>query len=216
MEATELAIPGAWQFVPRQFPDDRGKFLVWYDAEVFADALGYEMTVAQTNHSASRRGVIRGVHWTDVPDGQSKYIYCPRGAALDVIVDLRVGSPTFGQHEIVRLDSVEHRAVFLSEGLGHAFISLSDDTVMAYLCSTRYAPAHDRVVHVFDPELAIDWPIEGEPILSERDANAPSLAQLRDAGLLPDYAECQRLYQTLRSRHEAREDRAMAPVVATS
>lgn len=215
MEATELAIPGAWQFVPRQFPDDRGKFMVWYDAEVFADALGFEFTVAQTNHSASRRGVIRGVHWTDVPIGQAKYVYCPRGAVLDVVVDLRVGSPTFGRHEIVRLDDVEHRALFLSEGLGHAFISLDDETVLTYLCSTRYAPTRDRVVHAFDPELAIDWPIDGQPIFSERDAQAPSLAQMRDAGLLPDYAECQRVYQLMRSRHVARDDRAMMPL-ATS
>lgn len=212
MQATELAIPGAWQFVPRQFRDDRGNFMVWYDAEVFADALGFEMTVAQTNHSVSRRGVIRGLHWTDVPAGQSKYVYCPRGALLDVVVDLRVGSPTFGRHEIVRLDNVEHRALYLSEGLGHGFIALEDDTVLTYLCSTRYAPRQERVVHVFDPELAIDWPIDGKPVLSERDAQAPSLAQLRDAGLLPDYAECQRFYESLRSRHNAPEASVMVPL----
>lgn len=200
MQATELAIPGVWQFVPRQFRDDRGNFLVWYDAEVFADTLGFELTVAQTNHSVSRRDVIRGVHWADVPPGQGKYVYCPRGALLDVVVDLRVGSPTFGQHEIVRLDSVEHRALYISEGLGHAFVALEDDTVLAYLCSTRYAPTRERVVHPLDPELAIDWPTGERPILSERDAQAPSLAQLRDAGLLPDYEQCQQFYRSLRAR----------------
>lgn len=213
MKATELSIPGAWEFAPRQFPDSRGNFLVWYDADVFAESLGFELSVAQTNHSVSRRGVVRGVHWADVPPGQAKYVYCPRGALLDVVVDLRVGSPTFGRHEFVRLDNVEHRALYLSEGLGHGFVALEDETVLTYLCSSRYAPSSERVVSVFDPELAIAWPTAVPPILSERDANAPSLAQLRDAGLLPDYAECQRLYQSLRSRAGSAEP---APAPATT
>lgn len=212
MKATELSIPGAWEFAPRQFSDSRGNFLVWYDAEVFAEALGFELQVAQTNHSVSRRGVVRGVHWADVPVGQAKYVYCPRGALLDVIVDLRVGSPTFGQHEVTRLDSVEHRALYLSEGLGHGFVALEDQTVLAYLCSTRYAPTRERVVHAFDPELAIDWSVEDPPILSERDAQAPMLAQLRDAGLLPEYAECERLYGSLRSGAGARGASSKVPV----
>jgi len=126
VKATELSIPGAWEFRPPVFPDDRGQFLVWYDAAVFADALGFELAVAQVNQSVSRRGVIRGVHWADVPVGQAKYVYCPRGAVLDVIVDLRVGSPTFGRYEVIRLDSVDHRAVYIAEGLGHAFVALEE------------------------------------------------------------------------------------------
>lgn len=212
MKATELSISGAWQFVPQQFRDDRGNFLVWYDADAFAEALGFELTVAQTNHSVSRRGVIRGMHWADVPVGQAKYVYCPRGALLDVIVDLRVGSPTFGQHEMVRLDNVEHRALYLSEGLGHGFVSLEDDTVLAYLCSTRYAPARERALNVYDPDLAIDWPTDDQPILSERDAQAPTLAQVRDAGLLPEYAECQRFYESLRSRPGDRGGSSRVPL----
>lgn len=199
MKATELSISGAWQFVPRQFPDQRGNFLVWYDAEVFVEALGFELTVVQTNHSVSQRNVIRGIHWTDVPAGQAKYVYCPQGSLLDVVVDLRVGSPTFGRHETVRLDSAEHRALYLSEGLGHAFLALEDETIMAYLCSTRYAPTRERIAYAFDPELAVDWPLAEPPVLSERDAHAPTLAQLRDAGLLPDYAQCQEHYRSLRS-----------------
>nr|MDT0662739.1 dTDP-4-dehydrorhamnose 3,5-epimerase [Micromonospora sp. DSM 115978] len=199
MKATEMSISGVWEFVPQQFPDDRGNFLVWYDAEVFADALGFEMTVAQTNHSVSHKGVIRGVHWADVPVGQAKYVYCPRGALLDVVVDLRVGSPTFGQHEIVRLDTTEHRAIYLSEGLGHAFVSLEDDTVMTYICSARYAPTREHIVNVFDEELALPWPTDLTPLLSERDAKAPSLAEVKAAGRLPSYDECQRFYEALRA-----------------
>ncbi|GAB2938624.1 dTDP-4-dehydrorhamnose 3,5-epimerase [Micromonospora polyrhachis] len=199
MKATELSISGAWEFLPQQFPDDRGNFAVWYDAAAFADALGFELTVAQTNHSVSRRGVVRGVHWADVPIGQGKYVYCPQGALLDFIVDLRVGSPTFGQHEVVRLDPVDFRAVYLSEGLGHAFVALEDDTVMSYLCSARYAPTRERIVNALDEDLALPIPSDTTPILSERDANGPGLIELRDAGLLPSYDDCQQLYQLLRN-----------------
>ncbi|WP_192766222.1 dTDP-4-dehydrorhamnose 3,5-epimerase family protein [Plantactinospora soyae] len=200
MKATELSIPGAWEFLPQQFSDDRGSFLVGYDAELFADALGFELAVAQVNQSVSRRGVIRGVHWADVPVGQAKYVYCSRGAVLDIVVDLRVGSPTFGQHEVTRLDTIDNRAVYLAEGLGHAFVAAEDESVVSYLCSTRYAPARERIVHVRDEELALPWPADIEPILSERDRNAPTLAELRAAGLLPDYRECQRSYQAHRAR----------------
>ena len=203
MKATELSISGAWEFVPQQFPDDRGNFLVWYDAEAFAEALGFELSVAQTNHSVSRRGVVRGVHWADVPVGQAKYVYCPQGALLDIIVDLRVGSPTFGQHEVVRLDPVEYRAAYLAEGLGHAFIALEDNTVLSYLCSARYAPSRERIVNVRDEQLALPIPADIEPLLSERDANGPGLAELVQAGLLPAYDECQRLYRSQRAGRHA-------------
>lgn len=203
MKATELSISGAWEFVPQQFPDDRGNFLVWYDAEAFADALGFELSVAQTNHSVSGRGVVRGVHWADVPPGQGKYVYCPQGALLDIVVDLRVGSPTFGRHEAVRLDSADYRALYVSEGLGHAFVALEDNTVLSYLCSARYAPKRERIVNVRDEELGLTLPADLTPILSERDANGPRLAELRDAGLLPAYDECQEFYRSLRAAHRS-------------
>jgi dTDP-4-dehydrorhamnose 3,5-epimerase len=202
VKATELSISGAWEFVPQQFPDSRGNFLVWYDATAFADALGFELSVAQTNHSVSRRGVVRGIHWADVPPGQGKYVYCPQGALLDIVVDLRVGSPTFGQHEVVRLDTVDYRALYLSEGLGHGFVALEDNTVLSYLCSAGYAPSRERIVNVLDEELALAIPADITPAFSERDANGPSLAELRDAGLLPSYDECQRYYASLRSSHQ--------------
>lgn len=198
MKATELSIPGVWEFVPQRFDDDRGSFHVWYDVAVFADALGFELSVAQTNHSVSRRGVVRGLHWADVPPGQAKYVYCAQGALLDIVVDLRVGSPTFGQHEIVRLDSVDYRALYIAEGLGHGFLALEDDTVMSYLCSQRYAPAREHIVNAFDPDLALPLPADIEPVRSERDAAGPSLAELRAAGRLPDFAECEHYYRSLR------------------
>jgi dTDP-4-dehydrorhamnose 3,5-epimerase len=199
VKATELSIPGLWEFVPQRFDDERGSFHVWYDAAVFADALGFELSVAQTNHSVSRRGVVRGLHWADVPPGQAKYVYCPQGALLDIVVDLRVGSPTFGQHEIVRLDNVDYRALYIAEGLGHGFYALEDNTVMSYLCSQGYAPAREHILNAYDEELALALPTDITPLRSERDAAGPSLADLRSAGRLPEFAECEHYYRFLRS-----------------
>jgi dTDP-4-dehydrorhamnose 3,5-epimerase len=203
MKATELSISGVWEFLPQRFDDDRGSFHVWYDVAVFADALGFELSVKQTNNSVSRRGVVRGLHWADVPPGQAKYVYCPRGALLDIIVDLRVGSRTFGQHEIVRLDSVEYRALYIAEGLGHGFLALEDDTVMSYLCSERYAPAREHIVNVYDEDLALPLPADVTPVRSDRDAAGLGLAELQAAGRLPDLAECEAYYRSLRAGRRA-------------
>jgi epimerase EvaD len=195
----ELQVGGAFEFVPDVFPDGRGLFVAPYSEPSFVDAVGFPLRVAQTNHSLSRRGVVRGVHFAAVPPGQAKYVYCPRGALLDVVIDIRVGSPTFGKWDTVRCDSSEYRAVYLPEGLGHAFIALEDDTVMAYLCSTGYNPAVEHSVNPLDSELGLPWPSDLTPILSDRDRAAPSLAQARAAGLLPSYAACQSRYAQLRA-----------------
>ncbi|HWE92307.1 MAG TPA: dTDP-4-dehydrorhamnose 3,5-epimerase [Pseudonocardiaceae bacterium] len=198
MRVRELAVRDAFEFIPQTFPDHRGLFVAPFQEPSFAKVIGHPLTVAQSNHSVSRRGVIRGVHFADVPPGQAKYVYCPRGALLDFAIDLRVGSPTFGRWDSVRLDATEFRAVYLAEGLGHAFIALEDDTVMSYLCSTGYDPAVERGVNPMDAELALPWPADIEPILSGKDADAPTLAQAREVGLLPNYADCLAHYQGLR------------------
>ena len=187
MKAYELSIAGAWVFEPTVFPDRRGMFAAPFQGAAFREALGFDLTVVQTNHSVSARGVIRGVHFADVPPGQAKYVYCPWGALLDVVVDVRVGSPTFGRFEAVELDGRSCRAVYLAEGLGHAFVALEDDTVMAYLCSTLYNPAAEHGVSPLDPALGLPWPTDLAPILSEKDAAAPTLASALSAGLLPTW-----------------------------
>jgi dTDP-4-dehydrorhamnose 3,5-epimerase len=197
VKATELTIAGAWVFEPRVFPDNRGRFTAPFQAEVFRAALGFELHVAQVNHSVSARGVIRGVHFADVPPGQAKYVYCTRGALLDVIVDVRVGSPTYGLVEAVELDAASARAVYLAEGLGHAFVALADDTAMTYLCSTGYRPGAEHGIDPLDPELDLPWPSGLEPILSDKDATAPTLAQARADGLLPSWDTCQARYTEL-------------------
>ncbi|MFF4488038.1 dTDP-4-dehydrorhamnose 3,5-epimerase [Streptomyces sp. NPDC001544] len=188
MRALETA--GAWVLEPKVFPDSRGSFHEWYRGAEFREATGYDLHLAQANCSVSRRGVLRGIHFADVPPGQAKYLTCVRGAVLDVIVDIRVGSPTFGRWEAVRLDDDTRTAVFLAEGLGHAFMALTDDATVVYLCSAGYAPEREHGVHPLDPELGIAWPEGIEPLLSEKDAASPSLAEAKRSGLLPTYADC--------------------------
>jgi len=188
-----LGIDGAWVFTPQLHRDDRGSFAEAFRGEQFAAALGYRLEVAQVNCSTSVRGVIRGIHYADVPPGQAKYVTCAAGAVMDVVVDLRAGSPAFGAWEAVRLDDVSRRAVFLAEGLGHAFMALTDQATVMYLCSTPYAPGREHGVHPLDPALGITWPIDsldGGPLLSGKDAAAPTLEQALRDGALPGYDEC--------------------------
>ncbi len=206
MKAHELSIYGAWVFEPAVFPDTRGLFAAPYQQAAFREALGFDLVVAQTNHSVSARGVIRGVHFADTPPGQAKYVYCPRGALLDVVVDVRVGSPTFGAYEAVELDGRSCRGVYLAEGLGHAFVALEDDTVMAYLCSTPYDPGAEHGVSPLDPALGLPWSANLEPLLSDKDAAAPTLEGAARAGLLPRYTDCRDWYSRLRGRGLAISD----------
>lgn len=192
MQARELSVPGAWEFTPTVHGDDRGFFLEWFRADVFEKAVGAPMPpVRQANHSLSARGVLRGVHLTLVPPGQAKYVYCPQGAVLDVVVDTRVGSPTFGTWDAVRLDGEHRRAVYLSPGLGHAFFTLQDRSTVTYLCSSLYDPARDTGTHPLDPDLGLPWPADVAPVLSAKDAAAPTLREAADLGLLPAYADCE-------------------------
>lgn len=199
MQVRELSIDGAWEFTPTQHPDDRGVFLNPYVADEVARVVGHRLPLVQTNHSVSRRGVLRGIHYAMVPPGQAKYVYCPRGAALDFVVDLRVGSPTFGRHETVRLDTDDYRALYLAEGLGHGVLALEDDTAVSYLCSAGYDPARERGVNPLDPALALAIPAGLDLVLSDRDRAAPTLADEATQGSLPTYDDCRILAQKLRT-----------------
>jgi dTDP-4-dehydrorhamnose 3,5-epimerase len=201
MEPTSIG--GAWTSTPVVHRDDRGHFLEWFRAGELSESLGYWPETAQANWSVSRRGVIRGVHFASVPPGQAKYVTCVSGAILDVIVDIRVGSPGYGRWEAVRLDDASGRAVFLEAGLGHAFTALSDEATVIYLCSTPYSPGREHGVHPLDPDLGIEWPAGIEPVLSPKDAAAPTLEQARQAGLLPLYPDCQAYLGSLRKALDA-------------
>ncbi|WP_199551653.1 dTDP-4-dehydrorhamnose 3,5-epimerase [Streptomyces sp. N35] len=185
-----LSIEGAWIHEPKLFPDERGSFHEWFRGGDFRAATGQDLNLAQANCSVSRRGTLRGIHFADVPPSQAKYVKCVRGAVLDVVVDIRVGSPTYKQWEIVRLDDVTHHAVYLSEGLGHAFLALTDDATVVYLCSEGYAPGREHGINPLDPDLGIEWPADVQTLLSEKDAQAPTLAEAERQGLLPAYESC--------------------------
>ena len=198
MKVRELAIPDAYEISTDVFPDERGLFVNPFRGDRLAEAIGHPLRVVQTNHSASRRGVVRGVHFSLLPPGQAKYVYCPRGAALDVVVDIRLGSPTFGQHDAVRLDDRDLRAIYLSEGLGHVVVALEDDTVVSYLCSSGYDPAREKGISPVDPALALPIPDGITPLLSPKDTAAPTLDEAAEQGLLPTYAQCRAFYASLR------------------
>jgi dTDP-4-dehydrorhamnose 3,5-epimerase len=199
MKVEELKVPDSWVFTPIQRPDPRGVFLEWFKAPVFREAVGHDLVVKQANHSVSSKGTLRGVHFADVPAGQAKYVYCTKGAVLDVIVDIRVGSPTFGTCDAVQLDDQERKAVYLSEGLGHAFLALTDDANVTYLCSEPYNPTGEHGVHPLDTDLALPFPADVEHLLSDKDEAAPTFAEARASGLLPSYQDCLDFYARLRS-----------------
>ena len=203
MEFRQLSVPGAWEITPQQFGDPRGVFLEWFKGAPFAQQAGHSLALAQANLSVSAAGVLRGIHFADVPPGQAKYVTCAKGAVLDVVVDIRVGSPTFGQWDSVLLDDVDRRAIYLSEGLGHAFLSLEDDSTVLYLCSAPYAPGREHGIHPLDPAIGIDWPTvdrDGSPLtysLSVKDEEAPTLADAQARGLLPTDADVRRFVEGL-------------------
>ncbi|WP_410609650.1 dTDP-4-dehydrorhamnose 3,5-epimerase family protein [Amycolatopsis sp. lyj-109] len=199
MQFRRLSVPDAFEFSPRAFPDDRGLFVAPFQEDVFRAAVGHPLRLGQANHSVSRRGTIRGIHFADTPPGQAKYVYCPRGSLLDVVIDIRVGSPTFGQWDAVVLDAREFRAVYVAEGLGHGFVALEDDTVMTYFCSEPYNPGGEHGITPLDTALDLPWPAEIEQVLSDKDRTAPTLAEAEELGLLPMYADCVAYYDKLRS-----------------
>jgi dTDP-4-dehydrorhamnose 3,5-epimerase len=190
VQIRELAVPDAYELTPVQRTDDRGVFLEWYRFDEIQEAVGHPLDLRQANMSVSKRGVVRGVHFADVPRGQAKHVKAVSGAVLDFIVDIRVGSPTFGQWDSVRLDTETHRAVYISEGLGHCFVALTDDAAVTYLVSDVYTPSAEHGITPLDPDLGLVFPEEaGEALLSPKDLEAPTLAEAAAAGLLPTWSD---------------------------
>lgn len=191
MPFTPLSIDGAFIFEPTKFNDSRGHFQENFKLSEFKSGLGVGFTVKQVNQSVSAKGVVRGIHFADHPPGQAKYVNCPRGRVWDVVVDLRQSSPTFGKWQGVELSETNGRSIFIAEGLGHAFLSLEDDSVVSYLCSEEYNPATERQINPLDDELAIGFLAAGATfginkfVLSDRDRLAPGFRQAKAANILP-------------------------------
>ncbi|NLP83920.1 dTDP-4-keto-6-deoxy-D-glucose epimerase [Microbacterium sp. CFH 90308] len=195
MHVRPLSIPGSFEFTPRQFDDNRGSFAEWYRFEPLEEAVGHALDLRQANISRSAKGVLRGIHYVDLP-GQGKYVTCAYGAVLDFVVDIRVGSPTFGQWDTVLLDDKDRRAIYISEGLGHAYVSLEEDSIVTYLCSNVYNGDTEGAIQPQDPTVALTFPPElGSPILSDKDTVAPTLQELLEAGSLPTWEEARRYFR---------------------
>jgi dTDP-4-dehydrorhamnose 3,5-epimerase len=188
--STACGIAGVEVFTPSVQRDLRGEFCAWYDTSVLCDRIGQAPVMMEGTFSVSRPDVIRGIHYTAVPPGRGKYVTCVSGVIFDVTVDLRAGSPTFGQHDARQLDFMNRQAVYIPEGVGHAFLSLSE-SVVAYLYTSDYDPTVYREVSALDPALGIGWPLDGEPVMSAKDIAAPSLQEALAAGLLPTWEDCQ-------------------------
>ncbi len=189
MDVRPLSIAGAFEVTPVVHGDHRGAFLESFRADVLAEHVGHRLEVLQTNVSVSSRGTVRGIHFADIPPSQAKYVTCLAGSFIDYVVDIRVGSPTFGRWDSVLLDTVDRRAIYLAEGLGHAIVALEDASTVMYLVSAPYNPGREHGIHPLDPQVGLALPDGIEPILSAKDAQAPTLAEAAESGLLPTYAD---------------------------
>lgn len=200
MKVRELDIPGSWEITPIIHGDPRGLFFEWLTNDGFSAFTGHRLDVRQANCSVSSAGVLRGLHFAELPPSQAKYVTCVSGSVFDVVVDIRLGSPTFGQWTSLLLDDQDRKTVYLSEGLAHGFLALQDNSTVMYLCSTGYNSQREHTICAMDPELAIDWPLAGgaPARLSDRDAAAPSFADVRASGLLPTWKETQKFIGSLR------------------
>jgi dTDP-4-dehydrorhamnose 3,5-epimerase len=190
MKFEELGIEGVYLVQPQVFGDSRGAFLELFVGHRLATETGHPMDVAQVNCSVSRRGTIRGIHLTAVPPGEAKYVTCVSGAIVDVVVDVRTGSPTYGESLAIPLDDEQRHAVYLAEGLGHGFAAVSDTAVVTYLCDNVYTPGKAITINPLDPRLALPWPAIDDIVLSDKDRTAPTLAEVEAAGVLPQYSDC--------------------------
>jgi len=201
VQIRELSIPDSYEITPKQFADTRGVFLEWYRFDRLEETIGHRLEIAQANTSVSKRGSVRGIHFADVPPSQAKYVTAVRGAVLDYIIDIRVGSPTFGQWDSVLLDDTDRRAVYIAEGLGHCFVALTDDATVSYLVTAPFNPGREHGINPLDTDIGLVFPPEaGELLLSPKDTDAPGLAESAASGLLPTWAAARAFYAELNER----------------
>ena len=198
MQIRELSVPDSYEITPKQFADDRGLFLEWYRFDRLEETIGHRLEIAQANTSVSKRGSVRGIHFADIPPSQAKYVTATHGAVLDYIIDIRVGSPTFGQWDSVLLDDTDRRAVYIAEGIGHCFVALTDNATVSYLVTAPFNPGREHGINPLDADIGLVFPPEaGELLLSPKDTDAPGLAESAANGLLPTWADAKAFYAAL-------------------
>lgn len=198
MQIRELTVPDSYEITPVKHADDRGYFLEWYRFDRLEEAVGHSLDLKQGNLSVSRRGSVRGIHFADIPPSQAKYVTAVHGAVLDFVVDIRVGSPSFGSWDSVLLDDVDRRGIYVAEGLGHCFVALTDDATVSYLVTDVYNPGREHGINPLDPEIGLVFPLEAdELLLSPKDTDAPSLSDAVASGLLPQWDAARAFYASL-------------------
>ena len=196
MKAHPLRISGSWKIEFQKFEDNRGFFYESFKAEEFEKLIGRNIDIKQTNTSSSSKGSVRGIHYALVPPGQAKLVQCQRGSIKDYVIDIRIGSPTFAQFEEIELDEKSAGAIFIEEGLAHAFVALENNTIVTYYVSEKYNPEREKGINPFDKALNVKWP-DIELILSEKDKDAISLDQAKSEGLLPLFDDCKAFIKSL-------------------
>jgi dTDP-4-dehydrorhamnose 3,5-epimerase len=196
MKAQPLKISGSWKIEFQKFDDNRGFFYESFKEEDFKKLIGRNLNIKQTNTSSSSKGSVRGIHYALVPPSQAKLVQCQRGSIKDYVIDIRVGSPTFGQFEEIELNENSASAVFIEEGLAHAFVALENQTVVTYFVTEKYNPEREKGINPFDKTLNVKWP-DLELILSEKDKQAISLDESKAQGLLPNYDECKKFIKSI-------------------
>ena len=196
MKAHPLKISGSWKIEFQKFEDNRGFFYESFKAEEFPKLIGRNFDIKQTNTSSSSKGSVRGIHYALVPPSQAKLVQCQRGSIKDYVIDIRIGSPTFGQFEAIDLDEKSASAIFIEEGLAHAFVALENNTIVTYYVSERYNPEREKGINPFDKTLNLKWP-EIDLLLSEKDKQAISLEEAKSQGLLPTFDECKAFIKSL-------------------
>jgi dTDP-4-dehydrorhamnose 3,5-epimerase len=175
MQVTKLAIDGLFVFEPRVFADERGAFFESFNQTRFREATGLDIAFVQDNHSTSRKGVVRGLHYQLDPHAQGKLVRVARGAVFDVAVDIRQGSPTFGRWTGVELSAQNHKQFWIPRGFAHGFLALEDDTEFLYKTTDFWHGASERAIRWDDPAVGITWPLTMAPIVSQKDQVAPDL-----------------------------------------
>ena len=198
MQIRELTIPDAYEITPKQHADDRGLFTEWYRFDRLEEAVGHRLDLRQGNLSVSRKGSVRGIHFADIPPSQAKYVMAPHGAVLDFVIDIRVGSPTFGKWDSVLLDDKDRRAIYVAEGLGHCFVALTDDATVSYLVTDVYNPGREHGINPLDARIGLEFPLPAdELLLSPKDTGAPDLDAAHEQGLLPTWEAARAFYASL-------------------
>lgn len=179
MAVIKTAIEGVLVIEPKVFSDERGYFFESYNEERFLSETGIAVRFVQDNESRSKRGVVRGFHFQRPPHAQAKLVRVVKGKVVDVAVDIRTGSPTYGKYVAVELSEHNHRQLFLPHGMAHGFMVLSDEAIFQYKCDEYYHPESEGAIIWNDPTIAMDWGVtEADIILSEKDRQNPTLAEL--------------------------------------